>query len=243
MPEIGKVYRCGIEAVGEDWDYANRVNTNRLYYIHSGGGTYRMGDKEYEFIPGMLYFLPYTAEIHPKSSSKNPMLHTYADFELIPPIISDIPAICDPKSDNMLKAANEVFLAGAGNGNSAEELLFAAVKYLSVRAAQMCGFTFLKDRVIIESLEFMTENMAESISVSEMAKRHFMSADAFIRRFSGAMCVTPYAWLKNMRLKTAHSLIENGKTLAEAAADVGYSDASSLLHAMKNSREKIYPST
>lgn len=236
MPEIGKIYRYGKEAIGEKWDFTNSRNTNRLYYIHGGKGVYRLGENVYDFIPGKLYFLPYTAEIYPKSSSENPLLHTYADFELIPPIIADCPAICDPTEDGMMNAANNVFLEGAKSGSAAEGLLFAAVKYLSVRAAELCGFTFLKDKVIIDALEYMTKNMADNLSINELASRYYMTADAFIRRFSNAMCITPYAWLKNTRIKTARSLVEGGKTLAEAAAAVGYSDAPSLLHAMKKTR-------
>ena len=240
MASIGKIYGYGKEAVGNNWDYINRRNTNRLYYIHGGKGTYILGKTEYEFIPEKLYFLPYTAEIYPKSNPENPLLHTYADFELIPPVISDRPAIFSPETDKMMYAAYRVFLEGAElrNGKS-DELFFAAVKYLVCRGAEICGFTFLNDEIIIDALEYMIEHISENINIGVLAKRYFMTADSFIRRFSNAVCVTPYAWLKNTRIKTARSLLNDGKTLAQTAAAVGYSDASSLLHALAGEKKQL----
>lgn len=244
MSEIGKLYKYGKSAVGKDWLYINSKNLNRLYYVHSGGGTYSFGGRDYRFIPDMLYFLPYTVKISPRSDPDNYFLHSYADFELIPPITAYAPAICDPNTDEMMSAACRVFLDGAvmaseklldisDLSDNLTELCVSAIKYLAHRAAKINGFSPVSDEVVIDSLEYMLENMSGHITIKEISGRYFLTEDAFIRRFKKSMCVTPYVWLKTARLKAARSLLDNGKTLACAAAAVGYSDAAALLHAMK----------
>ena len=244
MSDIGKVYDFGKIAVGSGWGYKNSKNLNRLYYIHGGSGTYVHGGKEYKFKPDMLYFLPYTAKIMPKSNPENPMLHSYADFELIPPITAEAPIMFDPETDGMVHAACGVFLKGAelaslgelnyfDMSNDLTGLCFSAVKFLALHISAAAGFSPVNDEVVIDALEYMLENLSKPITVHEVAKRYYITDDAIIRRFSKSMCTTPYAWLKNIRLKTARSLLDNGKSLSVAAAEVGYSDSSALLHAFR----------
>lgn len=244
MSDIRKVYKLGKTAVGSSWGYKNLKNLNRLYYIHSGSGTYLHGGKEYIFKPGMLYFLPYTAKILPKGSQESPMLHSYADFELIPPVTAEVPIMFNPEHDSVVSAACNVFLkcaelASLGKlnyfdmSNDLTVLCFSAVKFLALHISEAAGFSPVNDEVIIDALEYMLENLSKSITIHEVAKRYYITDDAFIRRFSKSMCTTPYAWLKNIRLKTARSLLDNGKSLSDAAAAVGYSDSSALLHAFR----------
>lgn len=247
MADIGRVYDFGKTAVGNSWGYKNSKNLNRLYYIHSGKGTYLHGGKEHTFMPGMLYFLPYTAKISPKGNPEYPMLHSYADFEFIPPITADMPINFDPRRDDMIMSACKIFLKGAelssaGKLNYADmsdeltALCFSAVKFLALRISASNGFFPVNDEVIIDALEYMLENLSSSVTICDIAKRYYITEDAFIRRFSKSMCTTPYAWLKNIRLKTARSLLDNGNSLSVAAAAVGYSDSSALLHALRRQK-------
>ncbi len=244
MSDIGRVYKFGKTAVGDNWNYKNSKNLNRLYYIHGGSGTYTHGGREHAFISDTLYFLPYTAKIFPKGDPANPLMHSYADFEFIPPITADRPLTLNPIGDEMSEAACAIFLKGAelsenGSLNYSDMsdeltgLCFSAVKFLAFKIAAASGFSPVNDEIVIDALEYMLENLSSPLSVGELAKRYFMTDDAFIRRFSKSMCVTPYAWLKNTRLKTARSLLDNGVSLSAAADYVGYSDSSALLHALK----------
>lgn len=244
MIDIIKVYEYGKAMVGNEWSYKTMKNLNRLYYIHSEGGKYIYRDKEYDFIPEMLYFIPYTANITPKSI-RVPMIHSYADFELIPPITADEPIICSPNTDVMTNAACSMFLTGAEQAEKGmfdfcdisdkqTELCFSAVKYLTVHISELNGFFPVDDDVIIEVLEYMMKNLSKDLKISNVAKYFFMNEDTFIRRFSKSVRMTPYAWLKSTRIKTAESLMKRGVSLNKAAEKVGYSDSSALLHAIRN---------
>ncbi len=247
MSDIERVYKYGKTAVGKSWDFKTPKNLNRLYYIHEGDGTYIHNGKEYGFIPGMLYFLPYTVKIRPKGDPKNPLLHSYADFELIPPITANEPIIFDPAKDSMTETACTVFLKGAelaacgrlNCSDMSDELTgfcFSAVKFLALHISEANGFLPVNDEIVIDALEYMLGNIHEHIKIRDIAKRYYISEDVFIRRFSKVMSITPYAWLKNIRLKTARSLLDNRSSLTAAAAAVGYSDASALLHALKRQK-------
>ena len=86
---------------------------------------------------------------------------------------------------------------------------------------------------VISALGIMHTRLHESISISHLAQSVYMNEDSFIRRFHKVVGTTPYAYLKNLRLRTALYLRNSGMGLTEIAKEVGYSDASSLLHALK----------
>ena len=115
-------------------------------------------------------------------------------------------------------------------------LSFCDVKLIPLQISEENGFLPVNDEIVIDALEYMLGNIHEHIKIRDIAKRYYISEDVFIRRFSKVMSITPYAWLKNIRLKTARSLLDNRSSLTAAAAAVGYSDASALLHALKRQK-------
>ena len=82
-------------------------------------------------------------------------------------------------------------------------------------------------------------NISEDISIKEIAEESFMSCCGFIRKFKNALGVTPYAYLKQLRIRTANALRNEGMTLEQAAEKCGYSDASTLLHAISIESKSI----
>ena len=100
-------------------------------------------------------------------------------------------------------------------------------------AAEQAGAMVLADKPVNCALEIMNRRMGERLTVSDIAAECYMSTDGFIRKFTRAVGMTPYAYFKNLRLRAAAALRESGATAAEAAEKCGYSDAAALLHAMK----------
>ena len=87
--ELGRLHVYGHCYAPKRWRYDQNRRVNRLYYIHGGRGGCRYQGREYRFEAGLLYFIPYHEDLILFSDESNPILHTYADFELIPPIICD----------------------------------------------------------------------------------------------------------------------------------------------------------
>lgn len=232
----------------QKWFLAEYGGINRLYYIHGGKGTYTVGAKTRPFREGFLYFTPYTANFKFYSDPDDGLIHTYADFELIPPVICGDILEYYPHGDAMSEAALGVFLSGAVQNNTdgrwhidrlrRNPELFAlcmkSITYLVSHMAQVNGVVSVSDEIVISVLEEMLANLGEPFSIADAAAARFIGTDSLIRRFRRVLGVTPYAYLKALRIRTAMYLIGDGKTLEEAAEAVGYADASSLSHAMGN---------
>ncbi|MBQ8291032.1 MAG: helix-turn-helix domain-containing protein [Clostridia bacterium] len=232
--------------VPENWvvDMTHRIN--RLYYIHSGKGGYQKDGKNIPLQAGRIYFIPYTADASFYSEQSDPLVHTWCDFQLTAPIVSRniLSFVAEEAID---KAALAVFLEGGqieetrwkGGSAIAEEenfqaLFIRAVLFLSARAAELAGVVPVKDVAITRALEVMHAGIADKVSVKSLADGSFLSEGGFIRKFTREVGMTPYAYLKTLRVKTALSLKEQGYTLDDIATRTGYADASSLLHSLRS---------
>jgi len=218
---------------------------NRLYYIHSGtGGYYLNGNKQY-FTHNKIYLITGNANVVTFSSPDNPILHTYCDFELLDVFFS--PQVCSfVPTTNMEKHALDIFIEGGkiATENRVSDELFtldksdanfytAAVSYLIDIAKNYIKTTLCEDEEILKAIDYMYNNIATKITIDDLAKLCFMSPTGFIKKFKKTTNLTPYAYLKNLRLNMAYYLKEFGLTLEEISEKVGYSDAVALLHAMK----------
>lgn len=249
MRNIGRILCYGSQRVPvHSWNCITYTGINRLYYIHSGAGGYIHKGKTYEFVPNTLYYIPFSAEFVPFSAEKTPIFHTYIDFEMIPPVITDDILPLSVGADERLAAAVKVFVLGGQRCEHqknlsvlAEEEAFwkwceSSILYLVSEIAGSHHICEIHDDIVIKSMEIMHGRLAENIRIADIAQACYMNEDSFIRRFSRAVGTTPYAYLKNLRLRTAAYLRTSGLSLSEVAQKTGYSDASSLLHALKGQK-------
>lgn len=228
--------------VSQSWKYDTIKGISRLYFIHGGTGGYIFNGIYYPFKPQSLYFLPSTVEYALFSDDENGINHTFADFEIVPPIYS--PNVIEfevTPSDTMLQKASDVFICGGDifKTHYAEpeflKICFSAIEYLVMYAVKISPEALaITDSAVISALETMQMHMAEAFTVEAMAEMNHLSTDCFIRRFKKCMGITPYAYFKKLRIRTARYMLDGGKSISETALAVGYSDASALFHAMKN---------
>lgn len=248
MREIGRINACGKKYAPLRWELKTHVGNNRLYYIHSGVGGYVHKKKHFEFTPGTLYYIPYTADFTPWSHEEDPILHTYADFELLPPILSDkiLPLKLTQKiASAALKSFEEISLACTNRelfirklpqSDPTRSLLCSSLLYLTELVFDANESSILCDEIVSEAMLLLHTRMSEPITIREIAKHCHMNEDALIRRFTKAVGRTPYAYLKSLRLRRALLLRDAGQGWNEIAAEVGYRDAASLLHALAESK-------
>jgi AraC-like DNA-binding protein len=181
----------------------------------------------------------------PFSSANDPIVHTYIDFELIPPIITNEILAMEGDKSNKIASAVSVFTLGGTMGNHTDfsklvedplfwELCKSSIIYLVNELVSASQITKITDEIVIKSLEMMHNRMHENLTVNEIARECYMTPDGFIRRFSHVVGITPHTYLKNIRLRTACYLKESGMSLAQIASEVGYSDASALCHALRS---------
>ena len=246
---------CFISYIGKSlvpdenvWTNVTPRGMNRLYYIVDGVGGYYLDGKKYYFKKNHLYLLPSYDEIPTWSSYETPeqrLNHIFVNFEMIPLIFAKEVIEIDPHKDPIINAALTVFdnIAELAKCNvhtlNSEELNYvkSTVIYIVTKMITECNVKTLDDEILVSALKKMHENISEDISIKEIAEESFMSYYGFIRRFKNALGVTPYAYLKQLRIRTATVLRNEGITLEEVAEKCGYSDASTLLHAISGEKK------
>lgn len=85
------------------------------------------------------------------------------------------------------------------------------------------------DTALQDVLDWSVLNVAEQISVDDMAQRARMSSRTFSRRFSAAVGSSPHHWLTNQRLLHAQRLLEQGAhSVEEIARSSGFGTGNAL---------------
>jgi transcriptional regulator GlxA family with amidase domain len=80
-------------------------------------------------------------------------------------------------------------------------------------------------------LTWITENLAEDLSVEELARRNHMSPRTFARRFRAETGTTPHSWVVAQRIQAAEELLELTDHSVDWIADeVGFGNAAALRH-------------
>jgi AraC-like DNA-binding protein len=86
---------------------------------------------------------------------------------------------------------------------------------------------------IARTIDYFSTHLNEQISIDDMADHVGMSRAVFHRRFKEATTISPIQFVKSMRLNNAAMKIAEGKTVSEAAWDVGYQSSSQFSREFK----------
>ncbi len=72
------------------------------------------------------------------------------------------------------------------------------------------------------------------MSLNELAQYVGLSPYYLLRVFRAEVGMPPYAYLESVRVRHAQRLLENGRPLAQAAIEAGYSSQSHMTRHFKN---------
>jgi AraC-like DNA-binding protein len=86
---------------------------------------------------------------------------------------------------------------------------------------------------IARTIDYLSTHMNEQVTIDDMADHVGMSRAVFHRRFKEATTMSPIQFVKSMRLNNAAMKIAEGKTVSEAAWDVGYQSSSQFSREFK----------
>ncbi len=86
-------------------------------------------------------------------------------------------------------------------------------------------------------LSWIIENLAEDLSVEELARRSHMSPRTFARRFRAETGTTPHTWVTAQRVQAAEEYLELTEHPVDwIAAEVGFGNAAALRHHFSRAR-------
>lgn len=246
MSNYCEIYYAGSCKAPYNWITTTCMGTNRIIYITGGEGGYDNNGVKTPFKKDCLYLIPgsayFVSTYTSYESDETRLDHIYANFEIIPPIISKEVFCIDSFDDEEMRVAVESFKVlctqsalshGYVNLNPASQsYLKSTVKFLVDKIAEKYNRESVKDKVILKALTLMHENLGKKQPISEIASACYLSTNGFIRRFKKEIGETPYSYLKKLKIRTAQNMRMSGATLEEIAEKCGYSDSSALLHAI-----------
>ncbi|WP_390913576.1 AraC family transcriptional regulator N-terminal domain-containing protein [Pseudosulfitobacter sp. SM2401] len=124
---------------------------------------------------------------------------------------------------------NPVDLEVLGRGRM-RELCYAVLMGEAGAAARRA---FGVGNEIARTIDYLSTHLNEQLTIDDMADHVGMSRAVFHRRFKEATTMSPIQFVKSMRLNHAAMKIAEGKTVSEAAWDVGYQSSSQFSREFK----------
>lgn len=124
---------------------------------------------------------------------------------------------------------NPVDLEVLGTGRL-RELCYAVLMGEAGAAARRA---FAVGNEIARTIDYLANHLNEPVTIDDMADHVGMSRAVFHRRFKEATTMSPIQFVKSMRLNHAAMKIAEGKTVSEAAWDVGYQSSSQFSREFK----------
>ena len=79
------------------------------------------------------------------------------------------------------------------------------------------------------ALTYISDNLSNAISIRELAVAAHVSVNTLERHFLNCLQMTPNEFIKEKRLMYAAQLLKQGRTVAEASAESGFSDYSHFI--------------
>ena len=217
------------------------INVSKIYYIHDGWIDVKIEDQSYRLEKGHLYLIP-NVLANIMSMYIEYVDHTYFDFFTFPCIrnseVVDIPLDDEPLLKAHIHALSLYVEKYPLKHNDAEQVqldfVASSLRNLLILINEKIEIISSRDEIVEKIIDFIYKEYMHKLSVTELAKTFHLEKGALIRRFKRYTAMTPYRYIKLLRVNRAQTLIKEGnQTLEKIAQAVGYADASTLSHAIK----------
>lgn len=239
--KVSYLLSFGVGLAPHNWKISHVPRPYRLYFVKGGSAFFRLGDIEFPLKKNHFYLFPSSLPFLIRQNHDDRLDHLFYDFLMSPPMVASAPISCSldehPLFTPLLNLMQESVCEYTHQKNEAlKDTIIAALETFLTFFFSVKSFPSVFDSTILKSVEYIESHYREPITVQELAANVYLNEDYFIRKFKKSMGMTPYAYLSKLRLSIAGSLIASGHTLAQAAAETGFQNPSSLCHAMKKAR-------
>ncbi len=220
-----------------------------IWIIESGEVDVTLHDKTHHLQAGDMMFL-YPRHLYKAHGNGKYCKFYYAQFNCfvgthMHPL--ETLSLCDIYKSELLAKDNERFIYELkqhtlGNPMSAFALrgvimqLISRAYHLKASCGEVSSMEVNDEKKLKFSkiLGYINNNLENTISVSELAEKMFLSEKYFISYFKNIMGITPHQFIMQQRLKKAyHYINDETYTISEIARRLGYSDSYSFSKAYK----------
>lgn len=229
-----RFYTFGRGLAPRQWRLNALPYTNRLYVIYGGRGAFLSEEGPVPLRPGWVYLFPHRLPFRVTQDPEQPVDHLYFDFTLSPPLTGSRLAEIPFSPDSLMGRTVSCLETAVERGG--EELVTAYFWCLLRLALEEAPFLAPGDQRLAPALECIHRRFGEKLTLETLAALTHLEKNHFIRVFRRAMGITPYQYLRQVRLNRAASLLRRGQSVSGAAAACGFESAAALSHAMRKSR-------
>lgn len=233
---VTALYGCGQTVAPTDWYTKGIPRPYRLYYVISGRAYYSVGGERTELCKDHFYLFPSSMPFNVTQDGEDRLNHLYYDFMMTPSVVSAQPLVASlgdhPLIPPLLDLMRESVLSYRYGSHT--ELRGTVISLLEAFLSLLYEIAPTKmhiDTDILSAIEYIEENYREDITVKGIATLVHLDEDYFIRKFKRNLGITPYAYIRNLRLAVARELRYGGESLKNASSAVGFKYPSSYCRA------------
>lgn len=240
---ITALYGCGECVAPLEWDIKGIPRPYRLYYILGGNAYYQASGEKVKLECGSFYLFPSSMPFNASQDPCDRLNHLYFDFMMSPSVISSEPLSCRTSDHPLLPALlnlmekSVVAYCYEGKSELRDTVISSLEAFLSL-FLEIAKPKRLLSPDICAALEYIEQNYMEEISVGSISKLVFLDEGYFIKKFKRELGVTPYSFIKNLRMSVARELRSGGESLKDAAISAGFKYPSSYCRAISRQRKK-----
>ena len=227
------VIEYGFTAVGRGWMVCEESPTgfSRVYYITDGEVRYedKYGIKKLK--NGHIYFFPSTIPYKINHNPDKPLKCLFFHLIMSSNTINSLIEFDIEKSAFLFNLLSAMKYAVIDRNN-------LIVNEMSDILEIYCSQNNIIEKNLPESIEkillYISENFKKEITLDNLSKIAGYQKEYFIRQFKGYLGISPYQYVKNLRLNEVTKLMKKNLSITEAAVNAGYSDIKNFTRAFKN---------
>lgn len=224
-----------------NWKYANYIpECNKIYYIRSGEGMIKIGNKELPLLPGWLYFLP-AGTLQSASCTNSQTItkywcHFYSNIVFRNLFFSfKIPYSIKIELDNEIDECFERLVFDTKM--DAARLLNRKINLLRIISYFIDHVTIEKDDYVLthpldnlnEVVNYINRNLSSDMNIDQLSKIAHLHPTYFCRLFKSYLGEPPMHYVYKKRLEKAQNLLcYSSKSIKEIADLTGFNDINHL---------------
>lgn len=229
--DFPSLLQYGITTTSLSWHLleAKPAGYCRIYYVKNRAVRYEDEFGAVNLNPGTLYVLPSTLPYQAGLTGDEPFECTFLHVDFFPHSVTrlvEIPVENNGMLHHYLTAIEKcVYLRD-------REMVSALTAALNLILSRTPYFNhpspFMHDMLL-----YISAHLSEDISVKKLSEITKYHPNYFIGLFKSESGLTPHQYILRLRMQKARTLLLDGERVAEASAEVGYSDAASFARAFR----------